>query len=125
MSELGTPMTNEYYINGTRGNTYGTEKTFWQVGPFAFSRKSEIENLYLCGASVLAHGVSGATYSGVQTAASILKCRMEDLLKPQQDQQLRVYDAEDPATWPDWVIAKIEDKKRRFNNSRKAAKSPS
>ena len=125
LSELGTPMTNEYYINGTRGNTYGTEKTFWQVGPFAFSRKSEIENLYLCGASVLAHGVSGATFSGVQTAASILKCRMEDLLKPQQGQQLRVYDAEDPATWPDWVMAKIEDKKRRFNRSLERAKKVS
>ena len=79
--ELGTPITNEHFINSTNGCVYGTEKTLNQIGPFSFKAKSEIENLYLCGASILSHGVAGASYSGVQTAAEILKCKQEDLLK--------------------------------------------
>jgi all-trans-retinol 13,14-reductase len=43
--ELGTPKTNEYYINSTKGNVYGTEKNFWQTGPFSFRTRSEIVNL--------------------------------------------------------------------------------
>ena len=71
--ELGTPKTNEYYIRSTRGNVYGTEKNFMQIGPFSFKNKSEIENLYLCGASTLFHGVAGATRSGVETAAKNIR----------------------------------------------------
>ena len=112
--DLGTPMTNEYYINSTKGNVYGTEKNFWQIGPFSYSNKSEIENLYLCGASILAHGVSGASNSGVETAAAILNCRVNDLLKPIEGQNIRVYDSEDSSEWPQWIHQKIEDKKRRF-----------
>lgn len=113
-AKLGTPLTNEYYVNATRGNVYGTEKTFWQTGPFAFHNRSEIENLYLCGASILSHGVAGATYSGVQTAATILGCGMRDLLQPVENQHLRIYEAEDNSTWPDWVKAKMQDRQRRF-----------
>ncbi|MGI9552697.1 MAG: phytoene desaturase family protein, partial [Aurantibacter sp.] len=29
--ELGTPITNEYYVNTTRGSIYGTEKTLWNI----------------------------------------------------------------------------------------------
>ena len=112
--ELGTPMTNEYYIQSTNGSVYGTEKGFWQTGPFSYRNKSEIANLYLCGASVLAHGVAGASYSGVQTAATILGCRMEDLLQPQPDQNISIYDAEDPSTWPDWIHQKMKTRHERF-----------
>lgn len=112
--ELGTPMTNQYYINSTRGNVYGTEKNFWQTGPFSFSNKSEIKNLYLCGASTLSHGVAGAASSGVQTAAKILNCKVADLLKPEKGQQVRIYDAEDNSNWDNFIHQKIEDKKRGF-----------
>ncbi|HMT29683.1 MAG TPA: NAD(P)/FAD-dependent oxidoreductase [Bacteroidia bacterium] len=114
--ELGTPKTNEFYINSTNGNVYGTEKTITQVGPFAFGSKSEIENLFLCGASTLSHGVGGATHSGVATAANILGCRSDELLIADNNQKIRIYDAEDSSTWPDWVNQKIEDKKRRVLN---------
>lgn len=113
-AELGTPKTNEHYINSTRGSVYGTEKSFKQIGPFAFSNKSEIKNLFLCGASTLSHGVGGATYSGVHAAAKILNCKADDLILPDENQKLRVYDAEDQSTWPDWLIQKMSDKKRRF-----------
>ncbi len=111
--ELGTPITNEYYINTTRGNVYGTEKSLRHIGPFAFKAKSEIENLYLCGASILSHGVAGASHSGVDTAAIILGCEADELKKPQDDQHLRIYEAESSTNYPDWMLKKMEVKRAR------------
>jgi len=113
-AELGTPKTNEFYINSTKGNVYGTEKTLNQVGPFSYRNKSEIQNLYLCGASTLSHGVGGATHSGIAAAAAILKCKAEDLIIEDAEQKLRIYDAEDNLSWPEWVNVKRSDKKRTF-----------
>ncbi|WP_321539376.1 phytoene desaturase family protein [Flavobacterium piscinae] len=70
-AELGTPKTNQFYINSTRGNVYGTEKTLRQIGPFAYKNQTEFENLYLCGASTLSHGVTGASYSGLEVRQNI------------------------------------------------------
>lgn len=114
--ELGTPKTNEYYINSTNGSVYGTEKSFRQSGPFSYKAKSEIKNLYLCGASILSHGVAGASYSGVQTAAVILNCKQEDLLKPDNDQNIRIYNAEDNGDYPDWMMKKINKKKDNWSS---------
>ena len=113
-AELGTPKTNEFYVNSTRGNVYGTEKTLDQVGPFSYKNKAEIENLYLCGASTLSHGVGGATHSGVAAAATILNCKPADLMMEDANQIVRIYDAENPETWPDWVNIKRSDKIRTF-----------
>jgi phytoene dehydrogenase-like protein len=111
--ELGTPITNEYYINSTEGNVYGTEKSLKHIGPFAYKSKSEIENLYLCGASVVSHGVAGAGYSGVQTAAAILGCRQDDLLISDPTQELEIFEAEDASNYPDWMLRKIALKSER------------
>lgn len=97
--DLGTPITND--INTTEGNVYGTEKSLKHIGPFAFKAKSEIENLYLCGASILSHGVAGASHSGVDTAAQILGQHPDELKKPQEDQHLCIYEAEDASDYPD------------------------
>ena len=113
-AELGTPKTNEFYVNSTRGNVYGTEKKLSQVGPFSYKNKTEIENLYLCGASTLSHGVGGATHSGVAAAAVILNCHTDDLLLADSNQKLRIYDAEDKTTWPEWINVKRADKIRTF-----------
>ncbi len=112
--ELGTPITNDYYINTTEGNVYGTEKSLKHIGPFAFKAKSEIENLYLCGASILSHGVAGASHSGVATAAQILGCHPDVLKEPQDDQHLRIYEAEDDSNYPDWMLKKVAVKKARL-----------
>ena len=112
--ELGTPLTNEYYVNTTKGNVYGTEKSLKHLGPFAYKMKSEIEAMYMCGASTLSHGVAGASYSGVQTAASILGCKQDDLIQPDNTQNLRIYDAEDDIDYPDWMQKKIALKKARL-----------
>ena len=111
--DLGTPLTNEHYIRSTKGNVYGTAKSFFQTGPFSYNAKTEIRNLYMCGASIMAHGVAGASYSGVKTAALILNCKEEELIKPDESQQVRIYDAEDSTHWPEWLHQKIADKKRR------------
>ena len=111
--DLGTPITNEYYIKTTDGNVYGTEKSLKHIGPFAFKAKSEIENLYLCGASILSHGVAGASHSGVDTAAQILGCHPDELKAPSEDQQLRIYEAEDASDYPEWMIKKIKVKRAR------------
>jgi all-trans-retinol 13,14-reductase len=110
-AELGTPKTIQHFINSTNGNVYGTEKTFNQIGPFSFRNKSEIKNLYLCGASTLSHGVAGAAYSGVETAAKILNTTSGELLKDHENQKIRIYNAEDESTWPLWFFKKLKTEK--------------
>ncbi|MCB0465675.1 MAG: NAD(P)/FAD-dependent oxidoreductase [Aequorivita sp.] len=112
--ELGTPITNEYYINSTKGSVYGTEKKLTQIGPFAYKAKSEIKNLYLCGASIVSHGVAGAGYSGVQTAGEILKKKQKELLKTNSQQRITILEAENNADYPIWLTNKIESKKRKI-----------
>jgi phytoene desaturase len=114
--ELGTPKTNEYYINSTQGSVYGTEKSLNQIGPFSYSTKSEIKNLFLCGASTLSHGVGGATNSGVDAASKILQCKPQDLLVSDKNQDIRIYDAEDHTTWPDWIHQKRKVRQDRLQS---------
>ncbi|HID39154.1 MAG TPA: NAD(P)/FAD-dependent oxidoreductase [Calditrichaeota bacterium] len=95
---LGTPLTNEYYINATRGSLYGIAQSRRQVGPGAFPIRSEIEGLYLCGASTLSHGVSGVTVTGLTAAKSILQCRMSNMLA-QKGRPLQIHPAEDLVYW--------------------------
>ncbi len=121
--ELGTPITNKHYLNATNGSVYGTEKTFRQIGPFAFRAKSEIENLYMCGASIQSHGVAGASYSGVQTAATILSCKQQDLIKPDELQNIRIFEAEDDSAYPTDIQQKIKLRKARLiTNEKKSMK---
>ena len=61
----------------------------------------------------MSHGVTGASYSGVKTAAEILGCTEGDLITKDENQHLRIYDAEDSSEWPDWLHERIASKKRR------------
>lgn len=112
--ELGTPLTNTFYIEATRGNCYGTEKILKQIGPFGYQAASPINNLFLCGASTVGHGVMGATNSGLATAVKMLGVkRPSQLLTHGEGQELKVYPAEDPSAWPDSVLQKRAVRKRR------------
>jgi phytoene dehydrogenase-like protein len=104
---LGTPLTNAHYINATRGNLYGIEKSRTQVGPGSFSNQTEFEGLWMCGASTQSHGVAGATVSGLATARGILHCRTSELLT-QNGPELPVYPSEDVSQWPAHLRARIE-----------------
>lgn len=98
-ASVGTPLTNVHYVMATEGSLYGTEKTLDQIGPWAWGPGTPIDGLWLCGASTLSHGVSGATMSGLVAARAALGCRTRDLLR-EGEAPLRVYGAEDPSTWP-------------------------
>ncbi len=104
---LGTPLTNEHYLNATRGNLYGIDKSPTQVGPGAFSPRTEFEGLYLCGQSTLSHGVAGVTASGIDAAKAVLNCRSRDILTQQGNGPLFLQ-AEDTSTWPEYLKRKME-----------------
>lgn len=97
--DLGTPLSNVHYVNATQGNLYGSAKSVWQVGPFAFPLKSEFKGLWLCGASTWSHGVAGATASGLGVAGQILRCRLPDLLQA-KGPELEIYPSDDISQWP-------------------------
>ena len=97
--ELGTPLTNRYYTAGHEGAIYGTEKILRQIGPMGFGNKTEIDNLFLCGASTQVHGVMGVTTSGLAAAAKVLGCGVPELLDA-GGEELRTYPAEDTSAWP-------------------------
>ncbi|MCK6566259.1 MAG: NAD(P)/FAD-dependent oxidoreductase [Anaerolineales bacterium] len=77
---LGTPLSNEHYLNATRGNLYGIDKRPSQVGPLGFSARTEFEGLFLCGQSTTSHGVAGVTASGIEAAKAVLNARARDIL---------------------------------------------
>lgn len=95
---LGTPLTNEHYLNATRGNLYGIEKSPTQVGPLGFTARTEFDGLYLCGASTTSHGVAGVTASGIEAAKAVLNCRTRDLLR-EGGEGPKFLPAEDPSAW--------------------------
>ena len=97
--DLGTPLTNQHYINATLGNLYGTAKSIKQLGPLGFGTQTEFEGLLLCGASTDSHGVAGVTATGLAAARKILKCSNADLLT-QNGPELKIYPSEQPAQWP-------------------------
>jgi phytoene dehydrogenase-like protein len=98
-AELGTPLTNVHYCAATGGNLYGTEKSRWQVGPWAFPVKTEIEGLTLCGSSTLSHGVMGAALSGLVAARAITGARFAELLN-RRGGPFHLVPSEDMASWP-------------------------
>jgi phytoene dehydrogenase-like protein len=104
---LGTPLTNQHYLNATSGNLYGIDKRPSQIGPWSFSPRTDFEGLYLCGQSTLSHGVAGVTASGIETAKAVLHCRASDILIQKGPGPLFLQ-AEEPGTWPEHLKRKME-----------------
>lgn len=98
--ELGTPASNRFYVRSTDGNMYGTEKTLDQLGPWAFSTRSPVPGLFLCGSSTLSHGVFGAAHSGLVAAAQATGTRTAELLAHRKG-PVQCLPADDLAAWPD------------------------
>ncbi|MFT4551979.1 MAG: all-trans-retinol 13,14-reductase [Chlamydiales bacterium] len=112
-SELGTPLTNQHYLGATRGNIYGTEKSLFQLGPWSFPIRSEIDNLFLCGASTYGHGVQGATFSGLVAAQEILGCSLDSILS-QKGPPVEIYPSENLNKWPESLQKKIEKAQKKI-----------
>jgi phytoene dehydrogenase-like protein len=106
-SSLGTPLTNEHYLNATRGNLYGIDKRPTQLGPWGFQPRTEFDGLFLCGASTLSQGVAGVTQSGINAAKTVLNCQTEELLTQKGPAPLFL-PAEDISVWPENLRKKIE-----------------
>jgi phytoene dehydrogenase-like protein len=98
-ADLGTPLTNVHYCAATGGNLYGTEKSRWQVGPWAFPVRTEIAGLTLCGSSTLSHGVMGAALSGLVAAREVTGARIAELLH-KRGGPINLVPSEDMASWP-------------------------
>lgn len=118
--ELGTPLTNRHYIRAHLGNIYGIDKGIWQAGPLGFRTRTEFENLYLCGASTMAHGVAYASNSGLTAASKILGCRPDDLLTD-TGPELAIFLCEDPTTWPAEYRRKLTGKGDRVHHIKSVA----
>lgn len=99
LQALGTPLTNARYLAATRGGIYGVEKSLRNLGPFSFPIETHLPGLYQCGASTTAPGILGVTTSGLAAAQAALGVQRKDLLTA-KGQSLRIYSAEDPASWP-------------------------
>lgn len=96
---VSSPVTCEHFCASPQGALYGTAKTPWQVGPFSFSEQTSVPGLLCCGASVLSHGVAGATLSGLTAAARVVHLSsVEGLLGP-PDGSLRIFPADHPEDW--------------------------
>jgi all-trans-retinol 13,14-reductase len=115
---LGTPLTNEHYLNATRGNLYGIDKRPSQVGPLGFTPRTEFDGLYLCGQSTLSHGVAGVTASGIEAAKAVLNCRSRDILT-QTGPGPQFLQAERPDMWPENLRRKMERGEKAMDDDEK------
>jgi all-trans-retinol 13,14-reductase len=104
---VSTPLSNRYWCESTGGAMYGTAKIRSQVGPFGFGMKSPFDGLWLCGASILGHGVHGAALSGVQCAAKVLGVRPSEVVKTKRA-ELEVLPAEDLSAWPAELVRTMQ-----------------
>jgi len=112
--DVGTPVTNRFYLADTVGSAYGTAKHWSQMGPFQFKSKTEIRGLYHCGQSTLSHGIMGVTFSGLICAAALLGVKWDDLLT--ESGTLTVVPCDDTSEWPPHL-------KRKVNRPRKTKKA--
>jgi phytoene dehydrogenase-like protein len=78
--EAATPVSQERFTRSTGGTSYGIEMSCSQAGPLRAGPRTEIEGLFLCGASTPSGpGIAGVMRGGVQTAGEVLD---RDLLAP-------------------------------------------
>tara|TARA_Y200000002_G_scaffold373249_1_gene372068 strand:- start:1256 stop:3019 length:1764 start_codon:yes stop_codon:yes gene_type:complete len=72
-SEVGTPLTNQFYLNAMYGEGYGLNSTPYRFSNgFDLKPKTNISNLYLTGQDICTLGFTGALMGGLLTAHSIL-----------------------------------------------------
>ena len=74
--DVGSPLTNRYYIAAPRGEIYGIDHHVDRFSPRAAVKlrpDTSIPGLFLTGQDILSCGFAGAMSSGVITASAVLK----------------------------------------------------
>ncbi len=98
--EAASPITQERYTLSTGGTSYGIELAPDQFGPSRPAAHTEIDGLYLAGASTQSgHGVTGVMISGVVAAGAVLGT---NLMKRIHDGEVFGRPELLPDTGPDW-----------------------
>ncbi|MCK6563375.1 MAG: NAD(P)/FAD-dependent oxidoreductase [Dehalococcoidia bacterium] len=108
--EASTPITHERYTSSTGGTSYGIELALDQLGPNRPGAKTEIDGLYLTGASTgTGHGISGVIKGGIATASTVAG---RDLMAEVRSGTRFVDPARLPAhgpQWDPWEASRISD----------------
>jgi len=77
--EASSPLTQERFTRSTGGTSYGIEFALDQMGPLRLGPDTDVEGLWLCGASTPSgHGIGSVLRSGVVAAGAVLET---DLLR--------------------------------------------
>ncbi|KAG9414992.1 hypothetical protein AC1031_008414 [Aphanomyces cochlioides] len=71
VAELGTALTNDYYLGTHRGAIYGLGHTPARYASDVVNPRTPIAKLFLSGQDALNFGIVAATYSGFMTAAIV------------------------------------------------------
>ena len=74
--DVGTPVTNNHYINSTKGEIYGLDHNLTRMSPemTAMLRpETDISGLYLTGQDVCMCGYTGGLMGGILSASAILR----------------------------------------------------
>ena len=83
--EVGTPVTNKYYLGSAKGEIYGLDHSLSRFSPEIIAQLrpcTKIPGLYLTGQDILTAGFTGALYSGLLTASTVLNRNLvNDLIK--------------------------------------------
>ena len=83
--EVGTPLSNQYYLGTPRGEVYGIDHDAKRFSPLTISElrpETPISGLYLTGQDIFVCGIIGAMYGGVLCASAVLKRNlMRDLIE--------------------------------------------
>ncbi len=81
----GTPTTSEFYLGQPQGNIYGAKLTPQQVGLNRLGYRTEIDNLFLVGASAGYPSVPGVISNGMDVAALLTGQSVWPTTVPQSD----------------------------------------
>lgn len=83
--DIGSPVTNKYYLNAAGGEMYGVDhnvKRFSPAATVAIRPETGVQGLYLTGQDVFTGGFVGASFGGLLAASSILNRNLyEDMTK--------------------------------------------
>lgn len=83
--DVGTPLTNQYYIASSHGELYGVDHNVERFTPqnvLDLRAETSIKGLFLTGQDILSCGFAGSLYAGLLSASAILQRNiMTDLMR--------------------------------------------